>query len=84
MPTASAAVVFLGSFAEFQLLAGDTNLSDYVGAWGVDPVDGDVWAVVNHNSEFAVVPEPSAVILAVVAGMCVALRRLNRPSSAAS
>jgi hypothetical protein len=28
-----------------------------------------VWAVLNHNSEFAVVPEPSAIVLAMIAGM---------------
>ena len=29
-----------------------------VGDWGVNTVNHTVWAVLNHDSEFAVVPEP--------------------------
>jgi hypothetical protein len=28
-----------------------------------------VWAVLNHNSLFAVAPEPSAIVLAMIAGV---------------
>jgi hypothetical protein len=41
----------------------DTTLGD----WGVNTANNTVWAVVNHNSEFAVVPEPSTFILLAVA-----------------
>ena len=43
--------------------SGDTTLGD----WGVNTATDTVWAVVNHNSEFAVVPEPSTLILLAVA-----------------
>ncbi len=69
----------VGSFATFQSTIGDTNIADYIGAWGYDPTGGDVWAVVNHNSEFAVVPEPSTIALAAMALLgTVALRRKRR------
>ena len=42
---------------------GDTRLGD----WGVNTTNDTVWAVVNHNSEFAVVPEPSTLVLFGVA-----------------
>jgi uncharacterized repeat protein (TIGR03803 family) len=58
---------FLGSFATFQTDINDTKLSDYIGAWGVDTANHDVWAVIDHNSDFAVVPEPSALSLAILA-----------------
>jgi hypothetical protein len=45
----------------------DTNLSSYLGDYGVwTSASGDyAWAVVNHNSEFAVIPEPSTLGLLV-------------------
>ena len=40
----------------------DANLSDYLGDWGVDVTDHEAWAVLDHNSEFAVaVPEPASL-----------------------
>ncbi|HEV2971389.1 MAG TPA: PEP-CTERM sorting domain-containing protein [Pirellulales bacterium] len=45
-----------------------TQLNGVMGAWGVDttstPGVDMVWSVVNHNSQFAVVPEPSTLLLA--------------------
>ena len=38
---------------------GDMTLGD----WGVNTANDTVWAVVNHNSDFAVVPEPSTLAL---------------------
>ena len=29
-----------------------------LGDWGVNTANNTVWAVVNHNSEFAVIPSP--------------------------
>ena len=58
---------YKGSFAAFQQTYG-TNLSLYLGAYGVDTTNDTVWAVIDHNSEFGVAnpldapvatPEPS-------------------------
>ena len=65
--------------------SGDTTLGD----WGVNTANHTAWAVVNHNSEFAVVPEPSTlVLLGVAIGLpgCawrrrVAARRTAKPES---
>jgi autotransporter-associated beta strand protein len=66
---------YQGSFADFEKQFGVTsgNLANYLGAWGVDKSTnssglgpfGTVWAIVNHNSQFAVVavPEPSSLVL---------------------
>jgi len=40
------------------------TLDNLLGSWGDDAAGKTVWAVVNHNSEFAVVPEPSTLALA--------------------
>ncbi len=69
---------YLGSFADFQTTYG-TTLTDYMGAYGRDAVTDSVWAVVNHNSEFAVstVPEPGtfALLAGVAAAAGLAYRR---------
>jgi len=47
-----------------------------VGAWGVDQSTDTAWAVLNHNSTFAVIPEPTAVTgLLGLAGMVGMTRR---------
>lgn len=48
-----------------------------VGDWGGDPDDNVVWACIDHNSDFAVVPEPStyALIIGTICLVSVALRR---------
>jgi len=68
---------FQGSFAAFQLAIGDTNVANYIGAWGVDTINHDVWAVLNHNSEFGVVPEPGTVMLLLIATGFLAVARLS-------
>ena len=68
---------FQGSFQTFvadnpTLFPGDpalsaitpTELANAMGSWGVDISTHEVWAVVDHNSEFAVVPEPATLLLA--------------------
>ena len=50
----------------------DANLGNFVGSYGYDVADGEVWAVVNHDSQFAVVPEPAAFVLAAFGLMGVA------------
>ena len=67
------------TFAQWAAANGVTpaNIGSYLGAWGVDPdLDGSysAWAIVNHNSDFAVVPEPSTILLAafgLLGGICV-------------
>lgn len=78
---------YQGSFDEFQIDYG-TALSGYIGAWGVDVSDGitSTWAVINHNSDFSVVPEPgpAALLFFAVAGFLVKCRRRSqtlRPST---
>jgi autotransporter-associated beta strand protein len=66
---------YLGSFSAFQGTYG-TTLSAYVGAYGVDVSGGSTWAVLNHNSDYAVIPEPSTwVLLAIGLTVVVTLRR---------
>lgn len=61
----NALTYYNGSWAD----AGSTML---VGSWGVDKVANVSWAVLDHNSYFAVVPEPSAAWLAVCGVACAA------------
>ena len=77
-----------GTFAAFQSQFG-TNLSSYVGAWGVNTTGNEAWAVLNHASEFAVVPEPSAwTLLAIggvaLCGLAISKRRARRAAQSAS
>ena len=46
-----------------------------LGSWGVDTVNDVVWSVLDHNSEFAVVPEPSSVLLLAAGGLALLGRR---------
>jgi hypothetical protein len=57
--------------------AGATNLSSLLGAWGVNTANDTTWAVIDHDAEFAVVPEPGtlALLAAGVAAMGFAYRR---------
>jgi hypothetical protein len=60
---AGAVANFQGSFAVFTATNG-VNLQYLLGSWGVDPVNNDVWALVDHDAEFAVaVPEPGTIAL---------------------
>jgi len=69
---------YLGSFSAFQTTYGST-LSNYVGAYGVDATAGSAWAVLNHNSGFAVVPEPSTwALLAGSLTFMMVMRRRRR------
>lgn len=60
---------FSGSFAAFQALHGTLTLQDYIGAYGHDEDEGSVWAVLNHNSDFTVVPEPSTWTLLILGSL---------------
>jgi hypothetical protein len=51
-----------------------------LGNWGEDPVTNTVWAVIDHNSEFAVAssspaPEPGSTLLLSLGGFVASLRR---------
>jgi hypothetical protein len=46
-----------------------------LGTWGVDTVQNVVWQVVDHNSQFAVVPEPATVGLLSLAALGLTIRR---------
>jgi len=58
------------SFAAWAASVGgvtDSNVGSYLGTWGVDTGTHQAWAVVNHNGEFAVVPEPATLVLLATA-----------------
>lgn len=57
-----------GSLALFGLnqsfaSSGLSATADYLGSWGYDVETGSVWAVLNHGGSFAVIPEPSTLLL---------------------
>lgn len=55
----SAVQGFEGSFVASAAAA----TADYLGSWGFDVNANTVWAVLDHNSQFAVIPEPGSLIL---------------------
>jgi hypothetical protein len=65
--TSYAALGFFGSYAQFLATngLGAAALSTFMGAYGVDVTNKTVWAVLNHNSSFSVVPEPSTYAMLV-------------------
>jgi len=61
-----------------------SDLATFLGTYGVDPNTNTVWAVLNHNSEFAVIPEPSTLVLGglgLLGFAAVGLRRQSHNST---
>ena len=56
----------------------NADLAAILGSYGVDTTGHDVWAVINHNSQFAVVPEPSTLLLAALGLLGVAGYQVRR------
>ncbi len=67
-----------GGTATFVLGAYNPATNFNLGTYGVDVEGGIVWAVLNHNSEFSVVPEPSTGSLAMGAGALLLIATLWR------
>jgi hypothetical protein len=71
---------YLGSWADFQSAFSIAAPTAALGAWGVDADAGTVWAVVDHNSQFAAVPEPVGCFVAAAAlAVAVVARSRRRP-----
>ena len=63
-----------GGTANF--VSGAWNASYGLGTYGLDAANNTVWAVLNHNSAFTIVPEPSTIALVGIGlGSLLALRR---------
>jgi formylglycine-generating enzyme required for sulfatase activity len=63
-----------------QLFQRAWQAGDALGSYGVDVTSNTVWAVINHNSDFAVVavPEPTTLALAVCGLACTAVGAWRR------
>jgi len=69
------------AFNDFLADIGEGFGDSYLGAWGIDSSSNSVWAVLNHNSSFAVlnaIPEPSTAMLFGLGAGLWALRRRRR------
>jgi len=62
---------YAGSWAAFAESFAIASPTQALGAWGYDATTTTAWAVIDHNSQFAVlaVPEPAAALLALI-GLC--------------
>ena len=63
-----------GGTANFKIGAYNPSTDFVLGKYGIDTTTHTVWAVVNHNSQFAVVPEPGTLALLIL-GAVAAIRR---------
>lgn len=69
---------FSGAYADFVTAQGnyaESDLSNYVGSWGVDQTNNHVWAVFDHNTVFASVPEPKSIAIILLAAPLLSRRR---------
>jgi hypothetical protein len=56
----------------------DANVGNFLGSYGVDVAHHTVWAVVDHDGQFAVVPEPSSAALLAMGCLAIGIV-MNRP-----
>jgi len=71
------------SYADFLAAHPGDTLAQQLGAWGVNQTpDGTgqdvVWAVLNHASDFAVVPEPATLAFLLLGGLALSATALRR------
>lgn len=66
------------SYESFLLNNGGWNSGTMLGAYGADADTDQVWAVINHNSEFAVAPEPSTCGLLLLGTATLVTRRRRK------
>lgn len=80
----------LGNLPDTSVNVGAANVQDGwvaagspmdLGAWGVDTTNNVVWAVLNHNSQFAAVPEPATMAFLAMGGMAMIGAGLRRRRS---
>jgi hypothetical protein len=66
--------------------SGASATADYLGSYGFDTAGGTVWAIIDHNSDFSAIPEPSAYTAMAGLGMVgfALYRRSRRQSSCAN
>ena len=71
------ATFFSGSWAEYLVATPSATPANSLGVYGRDTGGNNAWAVINHNSDFAViaVPEPTTGMMVVAAGVAAALLR---------
>lgn len=71
-----------GSWADFIAAGSPGNgksIENLLGSWGIDKASKTAWAVVDHNSEFAVAPEPSTLLMLILAGLSIiVIRKTNK------
>jgi len=74
---------FLGSY-ETYITTGSGNgktLDQQLGAFGYDPTTDTAWAVLDHNSDFEVIPEPGTYAMIFSGfGMLIGFQRIRRHS----
>jgi hypothetical protein len=75
---------YQGSFDDFIAAYPDFTPDGYLGSYGVSYADKTVWAVINHNSEFAATPEPATAVLLGLGAAAVLFRARMRWSRRAN
>ena len=76
---------YIGSWAAFTAGAGNGyTLQQLLGSWGVDTVNNTAWAVVDHDAEFAVVPEPGTLALLAAGAVALGVAYRRRKAAKAS
>jgi len=69
---------YKGSYEQFKLDHPDFSLVDYLGSYGSDIETHTTWAILDHNSQFASIPEPTTAALLMLGAVGIAIRRHRR------